>query len=43
MLLKLYNKNNDPRDLQRIVDILADGGIVIYPTDTMYAIGCNAL
>lgn len=43
MLLKLYNKNNDPRDLQRIVDILADGGIVIYPTDTMYAIGCHAL
>ena len=41
MLLKL--KNNDPRDLQRIVDILADGGIVIYPTDTMYAIGCHAL
>lgn len=43
MLLKLYNKNNDPRDLQRIVDTLADGGIVIYPTDTMYAIGCHAL
>ena len=29
--------------MQRIVDILNDGGLVIYPTDTMYAIGCHAL
>lgn len=43
MLLKLYNKNNAPADLQRVVDVLNDGGILIYPTDTMYAIGCHAL
>ncbi len=43
MLLKIYDKNNDPRDIQRIIDILNDGGIIIYPTDTMYAIGCHAL
>lgn len=43
MRLKLYDKNNRPEDLQRIADLLNDGGIVIYPTDTMYAIGCNAL
>lgn len=43
MLLKLYNKNNNPLDLQRVVDILNDGGIVIYPTDTHYAIGCHGL
>lgn len=43
MLLKLYNKNNNPLDLQRVVDILNDGGIVIYPTDTRYAIGCHGL
>lgn len=43
MTLKLYEKNNDPDDLQRVVDILSDGGIIIYPTDTMYAIGCHAL
>lgn len=43
MILKLYNKNNNPNDLQRIVDILNDGGIIIYPTDTMYAMGCHAL
>ena len=43
MLLKLYDKNNDPEDLQRVVDTLNDGGLLIYPTDTMYAIGCHGL
>lgn len=43
MLLKLYDKNNNPEDLQRVVDTLNDGGLVIYPTDTMYAIGCHGL
>lgn len=43
MLLKLYEKNNNPADLQQIIDILNDGGIIIYPTDTMYAIGCHGL
>ena len=43
MLLKLYEKNNNPQDLQQVVDILNDGGLIIYPTDTMYAIGCHWL
>ena len=43
MLLRLYEKNNDAQDLQQIVDILNDGGLIIYPTDTMYAIGCHGL
>ena len=43
MILKLYNKNNNPKDLQHIIDILNDGGIIIYPTDTRYAMGCHAL
>jgi len=43
MLLKLYDKNNNPQDLQRIIDILNDGGLIIYPTDTMYAIGWHCL
>lgn len=43
MLLKLYEKNNTPEDLQKVIDILNDGGIIIYPTDTMYAIGCHGL
>ena len=43
MLLKLYNKNTIPADLHRVVDLLNDGGLIIYPTDTMYAIGCHGL
>ena len=43
MILKLYDKNNNPDDLQRIVDLLNDGGVIIYPTDTTYAIGCHGL
>ncbi len=43
MLVRLYKKDNDPEILGRITDILEDGGIIIYPTDTMYAIGCHAL
>lgn len=43
MLLKLYEKNNNPADLQQVVDLLNDGGILIYPTDTMYAIGSSTL
>lgn len=43
MLLKLYAKNNAPKDIQRVIDLLNDGGLLIYPTDTTYAIGCHAL
>ena len=39
MLLKLYEKNNNPADLQQVINLLNDGGIIIYPTDTIYAIG----
>lgn len=43
MLQKFYSKNNDPYAIQHVADILNEGGIIIYPTDTMYAIGCHAL
>lgn len=43
MIIKLYNKNNSIDTLQTITHTLNDGGIIIYPTDTMYAIGCHAL
>ena len=43
MLLKLYEKNNSRRDLDHIAEVLNNGGIIIYPTDTTYAIGCHAL
>lgn len=43
MILKLYEKNNSRRNLDRIVEVLNSGGVIIYPTDTTYAIGCHAL
>lgn len=43
MLLKLYKDNNSRRDLDHIAEVLNNGGIIIYPTDTTYAIGCHAL
>ena len=43
MLLKLYDKNNNPDDITEIIRILEDGGLIIYPTDTKYAIGCHGL
>ncbi len=43
MLIKLYTDNPNERELQKIVAVLRDGGTVIYPTDTIYGIGCDAL
>lgn len=40
---KLYAKNPNARIVQEIAQTVRDGGIVIYPTDSVYAIGCNAL
>lgn len=41
MLLKLHEKNPSVRNLKMVVDCLKDGGIIIYPTDTVYGIGCD--
>ena len=43
MLLRLYEDNTNMRDVGRVVDTLRDGGLIIYPTDTVYAMGCDAL
>ncbi len=40
-LIKLYNENPNPKEIQRIVDCLRNGGLVIYPTDTVYGLGCD--
>lgn len=39
--IKLYPENPDPRKVDQIVDVLKRGGIIIYPTDTIYGIGCD--
>lgn len=43
MLIKYYPNGNNERAISQAVDVLADGGILIYPTDSVYAIGCHAL
>lgn len=41
MILKLYNDNPNPKALKEVVDCLKKGGLVIYPTDSVYALGCD--
>lgn len=41
MLLKIYAENPNPKDIQEVVEALRKGAIVIYPTDTIYGIGCD--
>jgi tRNA threonylcarbamoyl adenosine modification protein (Sua5/YciO/YrdC/YwlC family) len=43
MLIKIHPDNPSPREIEKVVSVLREGGIVIYPTDTLYAIGCDAL
>ena len=40
-LIKIYEKNPNPRAISRVVDCLRSGGLVIYPTDTVYGLGCD--
>ena len=40
-LLKIYPENPNPKALQKVVEVLKRGGVVIYPTDTVYGLGCD--
>lgn len=40
-IIKLYDKGNSPKQLSYITDKLERGAIIIYPTDTTYALGCS--
>ena len=40
-LIKIYEENPSEKELKRIVKILKKGGLVIYPTDTVYGLGCD--
>ncbi|MEL6304386.1 MAG: L-threonylcarbamoyladenylate synthase [Bacteroidota bacterium] len=39
--IKLFEENPNPRQVELVVDILRKGGLVIYPTDTVYGLGCD--
>ena len=41
MILELHPDNPEPRKLKQILDILKNDGVIIYPTDTVYGLGCN--
>ena len=43
MLLKIYPQNPEGKKLDLALDILRSGGTIIYPTDSVYSLGCNLL
>ena len=43
ILLKIHPENPEPRKIKQAVEVLQHGGVIIYPTDTVYGIGCDLL
>ncbi|MFP4664585.1 MAG: L-threonylcarbamoyladenylate synthase [Bacteroidales bacterium] len=41
MYIKMFEENTSPRRVRQVVDVLEKGGVIIYPTDTVYGIGCD--
>ncbi len=39
--IKIYEENPNPKEIHRVVEVLKKGGLVIYPTDTVYGLGCD--
>ncbi|HLT65626.1 MAG TPA: L-threonylcarbamoyladenylate synthase [Flavobacterium sp.] len=39
--IKIYPENPNPKEIQKVVEILKNGGLIIYPTDTVYGLGCD--
>ena len=43
MLLSIHSEHPEPRKIQRVVELLEKGGVIAYPTDTVYGLGCDPL
>ncbi len=43
MILEINSSHPEPRKIKKVVEVLANGGIIAYPTDTYYGIGCDLL
>ena len=41
MLTKIYPENPNEKSISQVVDVLRRGGVIIYPTDTVYGLGCD--
>ena len=41
MLLSIHPQNPQPRLIHQVIECLQDGGVIIYPTDTIYGLGCD--
>ena len=41
--IKIYNDNIAENQVQQVVEVLKDGGVIVLPTDTLYALACDAL
>jgi tRNA threonylcarbamoyl adenosine modification protein (Sua5/YciO/YrdC/YwlC family) len=41
MLLHIHPDNPNPRNVRTVIECLLSGGVIIYPTDTIYGLGCN--
>jgi len=41
MLIRMYPENPNQRHIRQVIDMLEGGGVIIYPTDSVYAIGCD--
>lgn len=40
-LIRIYEENPNPKEIKRVVEALRDGALIIYPTDTIYGLGCD--
>ena len=40
-LIKIYEENPNPKAIKKVIDVLKQGGLVIYPTDSVYGLGCD--